>query len=696
MRLLVLGMGDPAEQPGGLNRYVFALAGALGVEPVTVPPRAPLPVRLVTVARLARGADVVDAHLALYAWWPVVVGRLRRTPLVVHLHGPWADEDPGAGPVVRAAMRAVERAVYRRASRVVVLSPSVRDVAVGRYGVDPARVVVVPPGVDRERFRPGPDERAALGVPADRPLLLTVRRLVPRTGVDVLLAALRDVPDAHLAVVGDGPERPRLAALADPARTTFAGRVDDAELARWYRSAAVTVVPSVAHEGWGLVVEESLASGTPVVASRQGGLVHALASFPDCLVPPGDPAALAARLRAALAGDVPSAQECRAATRDWSRTAARTRELCAAVARPRVVVVGHTAVPSGAELALTVLAPELARCVELTVVLGEHGPVADRLRAAGIAVDVLPLPPGLAGRPRTGLRPADAAAALHAVRLARLLRRRRATLVHAWTLTAGLVAVPAARLAGVPVVWSARDRLTRDHLPDTVARGARLLARSTHVVANSRTTLGTWRTGGTVVGSPGVVRGPVARAEGPFTLACLSRLAPWKGQDLALRAFARAFPDGDARLRLVGGTWFGAEPVREQLRQLAGELGVADRVDVVGHRDDVAAELAHVDVVVACSTVPEPFGQVVVDALVAGRAVVATAEGGPAETLTDGVDGLLVPPRDEGALAAALRRLSEDPALRARLAHAGRSTAERYRPDRLAAALVEVYREVLP
>lgn len=696
-------MGDPDAQPGGLNRYVAALAAALGEQArtVTVSPADPLPVRLIDSARRARrlatDSDVVHVHFALYAWWPVVVGSLRRHPLVVHVHGSWAAESSPGPAWVPAVKRRLERAVYRRANRVVVLSPAVRSLVEDRYAVDPNRVVELAPGVDREVFSHGPDERAALGVPTDQPLVLTVRRLVARTGVDVLLTAMEQVPGAHLAVVGDGPERPRLEQQAVRARlvdrVTFAGRVPDADLPRWYRSAAVSVVPSLAHEGWGLVVDESLACGTPVVASRQGGLSTALVAAPGGLVPPGDPTALASRLRGALDGSapLPSPEQCRAATdgRDWSAVAVATRQVYEQVTRPRVVVIGHCARPSGAELALLALAPELAREVELTVVLGEDGPVADRLRAAGVPVDVLALAGSPAGLPG------------YVLRLAALLRRRRTGLVHVWTLRAGSYALPAARLAGLPVVWSARDRLAPGAQPHVVSVLARRLAdrHTAAVVANSAATLVTWRprrARSAVVASPGVVRGPVERTTGtPFTVGCLSRLSPWKGQDLLLRAFAQAFPTGPQRLRLVGGVWFGEHSWPGVLHGLADELGVADRVDVVGHRDDVAAELALVDVVVAYSALPEPFGQVVVDTMTAGRPVIVAGEGGPAETVTDGVDGLHVPPRDPHFLSEALRRLHDDPALRARLTAGGSRTAGRYRPHALATELLAVYREVL-
>ena len=120
---------------------------------------------------------------------------------------------------------------------------------------------------------------------------------------------------------------------------------------------------------------------------------------------------------------------------------------------------------------------------------------------------------------------------------------------------------------------------------------------------------------------------------------------------------------------------FGHEDHLDELRRRARELGVAGQVDFLGHVEDVDALSAGWDVAVQASTRPEPLGQNVLQYLAAGRAVVAADEGGPAEWITDGVNGLLVPPRDVAALASALGRLDADAALRARLGDRGRRDA---------------------
>ena len=237
---LLVGMGSTADQPGGLNRFLESLhgalrAGGLPARTLVSRPGPPLALRLLRTARSARrlapGTDVVDVHFPLYAWWPVTRGALRRIPLVVHLQGPWAQESAANGVGGRLAhlvKEAVQRDVTRRAAAVVVLAEAGRAEAV-RLGAHPARVEVVPPGVDRSRFAPGRADRRALGLPPDAPVVLTVRRLVPRTGVDVAIRAVALLPGVHLAVVGDGPERPALAALT--ARLGVGDRVGSR--ARW-------------------------------------------------------------------------------------------------------------------------------------------------------------------------------------------------------------------------------------------------------------------------------------------------------------------------------------------------------------------------------------------------------------------------------------------------------------------------------
>jgi glycosyltransferase involved in cell wall biosynthesis len=758
VRPLLLGMGWFPDQAGGLNRYFADLYRALetdGLRPRAVvlgpvsdaPERVaapaisgdPLLQRLRRYARAARAVapdiDVVDVHFALYGLVPILTS-LRSKPLLVHFQGPWADESTAAGERsgIRVwAKRRLERAVYGRARELVTLSFAFKRLLVERYRVSPWRVHVIPPGVDLERFSPGvrDEARKALGLPPHLPIGVTIRRLLPRMGIYVLLDAWARLSehrhDACLVVVGDGPERPalerRAAQLGLTDRVRFVGRVDDEDLPTFYRAADVSLVPSLSLEGFGLVVLESLACGTPVIVTDAGGLPETVAGLDSSLVvPAGNPDALATRLEGAFSHDrpLPDPQACRSFAQDFSlaEVASRHRALYAQAVNPgtrdklRVVYLDHCAQLSGGELALLRLLPALEPEVEPHVILGEEGPLVEHLTRAGISTEVLPLAP-TAGklrrdRIRMGALPAASVftAAAYSIRLARRLHRLAPDLVHTNSLKSALYGGVASRLAGRPVVWHVRDRIAPDYLPSPAVKLVRAAALRVPnaLIANSQTTLETLGDAArlaTVVPSPIVIHDPlwrvatVKRVAGTSLLfGVAGRIAPWKGQHVFLEAFAQAFRDSDAKAVIIGAPLFGEEDYKRELERLASELRLDGRVEFRGFREDMASELAHLEVLVHSSVIPEPFGQVVTEAMSVGLPVVAADAGGPAEVIEHGVNGLLYPPGDVEGLASALRTLAADASLRKRLGDAGRDSARAFAPELIAAQVLEVYRRV--
>jgi glycosyltransferase involved in cell wall biosynthesis len=170
---------------------------------------------------------------------------------------------------------------------------------------------------------------------------------------------------------------------------------------------------------------------------------------------------------------------------------------------------------------------------------------------------------------------------------------------------------------------------------------------------------------------------------GARRLLAMGRLHRNKGFDIALRALA-LLPG--AHLSIAG-----EGPERAALETLARELGVADRVAFLGWRRDPGALLAAAEVFV-CSSRHEPLGNIVLEAWSAARPVVAAASQGPVELIADGVDGVLVPPEDPGALAVAIARLLDDAPRAAALAAAGRAA---YGRDFTEAAVVARWRDFL-
>ncbi len=204
----------------------------------------------------------------------------------------------------------LDRRLLARAQRVVVHTDFVRQQVAALAPVALPRVRVIPAGLDTVRFAPGDGApmRARLGLAPGTPLVVSVRRLVRRMGLDVLLRAAallatREVPFL-LVIGGDGPERSALESLraelglAD--RVRFLGRVPDEELPLLLRAADVIVVPSRSMEGFGMSTAEGMASGTPVVASDSGASPELLGPVDRALLTPAEPAPLAATLERLL------------------------------------------------------------------------------------------------------------------------------------------------------------------------------------------------------------------------------------------------------------------------------------------------------------------------------------------------------------------------------------------------------------
>jgi glycosyltransferase involved in cell wall biosynthesis len=264
------------------RRHSFALAGRRGVRQALR--EAPCDVLVEDVNKL-----------------PLYVGNLTRAPLVVivpHLFGTTAFEEAAwpVASVVVAAERLVPRC-YRRAA-FQAISESTRDDLVAR-GIPRERVEVIHPGIDVDRYTPGP----ALDR-ADPPSFLYVGRLRRYKGVDVAVRALalarRVRPELSLDIAGTGDDRGRLEAIArelgQAAAVRFHGFVEESTKVRLLRSTWANLFPSP-KEGWGMTVMEAAACGTPSIASDSPGLRDSVRDgHTGFLVPHGDADALARRM----------------------------------------------------------------------------------------------------------------------------------------------------------------------------------------------------------------------------------------------------------------------------------------------------------------------------------------------------------------------------------------------------------------
>jgi glycosyltransferase involved in cell wall biosynthesis len=364
-----------------------------------------------------------------------------------------------------------------------------------------------------------------------------------------------------------------------------------------------------------------------------------------------------------------------------------------------VVFLCHSAVPSGAELSLLRSIRQRPAGTDVTVILGEAGALADRLTEAGASVLVLPMTEGgaVVRRGAGMLRQVGAVVGLlgYARRVRRELKRLDPSVVVGRSLRAAIYGRVATWGLPCRFVWSIHDRLTRSYVGIAAPVYARVLPKLVDgVIVNSRSTLATVsvRKGRPVLVMPPALDLDDRELEPPGSplrsAVILGRLSPWKGQDIAIRAFAASRLSSTATLDVVGAALFGEDEYARSLRELVRELGLGERVRFTGQVDDPRAILLDADVLVHASVLPEPFGAVVVEGMYAGCLVVATTPGGPAESIDDARTGVLVPCGDVDGLTAAMDRLVDLPrAARADMAEAAVQAARGYDSSILSAEL---------
>jgi glycosyltransferase involved in cell wall biosynthesis len=286
-----------------------------------------------------------------------------------------------------------------------------------------------------------------------------------------------------------------------------------------------------------------------------------------------------------------------------------------------------------------------------------------------------------------------------ALRMARFLRRQRIDVLQVYFRDSTYFGVLVGRLAGVPCIVRTRNnlgyaltaldrRLGRlcNRLADfTLANCAACRDAALADEGPPRNSVVVLENGVDLARFANV---PTIRAfRDPPRVGAISNLRPVKGLDVFIRAAADVARSHPGAVFTVGGEG----TMREELEGLAGDLGLAERFELPGAVADVPTFLHRLDVCVLCSR-SEGLSNAVLEYMAAGRPVVATAVGGTPELIEDGVHGLLVPPGDAAALAAAVRRLLDDPALAVRLAAAARRRArERFGRERMIARFEAFY-----
>jgi glycosyltransferase involved in cell wall biosynthesis len=359
----------------------------------------------------------------------------------------------------------------------------------------------------------------------------------------------------------------------------------------------------------------------------------------------------------------------------------------------RILFLDQSGKMGGAELSLLDLAKDHRETSR--VALFQDGPFRKALEAAQIPVTVLSQDEPIdVGRDDTVW-----AALTQTGALFKLVRRaadlgRDYDVLYANTLKALVVGALASVLGQKPLIYHLRDILSQEHFSPSNLRVAIFLANhlARHVIANSEATRQAFIKAGGRSDKISVIyngfqpedyqrppeeiaalRSNLGIAPEDYVVGHFSRLSPWKGQHILIEALVDC-PKNTVVL-LVGEALFGEEDYVAKIKQQVEDLGLGDRVKFLGFRSDVPSLMAACDLVTHTSTAPEPFGRVIVEAMLCGTPVIAAAAGGATELVESGKTGWLTPPGDMTALANQINWCHSHPEVTEQVEHIALSMA---------------------
>jgi glycosyltransferase involved in cell wall biosynthesis len=374
----------------------------------------------------------------------------------------------------------------------------------------------------------------------------------------------------------------------------------------------------------------------------------------------------------------------------------------------RLLVVNHAVEIGGAERALLGFLDCLDRdAFEPALACPHQGPLTREAESRGLRVHLgFPSPRLLEVKRRSIGKDRLAAAAYPydlartALGLAAMIRREGYDLIFTNSAKADIYGSLAGKLAGRPVVWRLHDiasgeafsRLNLFLFKVSASLCADRVLAISEVVREALFDLGVKEakvrmvyngilpSGTTTAAGRDEVRAAWGVSADAPLVGMVGRLVDWKGPDYFIDAaavVAAGLPE--ARFMLVGDAIFGERSYVDGLKAMVEDRGLRDKVVFTGFREDVEEIIASMDLLVHASVQPEPFGLVIIEAMAQGLPVVATCGGGVGEIVDDGETGILVPPRDAGAMAAAISTLLADPVRARGMGEAGRKTvAERF------------------
>ena len=336
-----------------------------------------------------------------------------------------------------------------------------------------------------------------------------------------------------------------------------------------------------------------------------------------------------------------------------------------------VLYLDHTAKWSGGEIALFRSLTAIDKnIINPHVLLDEEGEFANKMRYIGVKTEIFPLSHKVISLRKDKLDKhffSNVSSFTEYIKYAILLSKRiqeeKTGLVHCNSLKSDIYGGIASRISKIPVIWHIRDHISYPYLPKKIVSMFKKMVKylPSGIISNSRSTLNCLIDDNTTKKRFCVIYDGMTNEElsspprnsfeswgGIPKIGILGRIVEWKGQHIFLSAANILLNRGIvAEYQVIGASLFGEDEYQSKIYKQAEKLD--SRIKFLGFRLDVSKILRNLDILVHCSTLPEPFGQVIIEGMAEGLPVLATNAGGVKEIIKHGVDGILSPIGDDTA-----------------------------------------------
>ena len=386
--------------------------------------------------------------------------------------------------------------------------------------------------------------------------------------------------------------------------------------------------------------------------------------------------------------------------------------------RLNIAYLDHTSKWSGGEIALYRTLSALDRSlVNPCVLAASDGEFVKRINEINIPVSIFNLDEALANisKDYVGIKvfrniKIPISYVRYSMRIAKYIRDQKIHIVHCNSLKSDIYGLIAARTVNRKIIWHIRDHISEPYLSRNISKIFGIMARTyvSGVITNSKSTYDTIFNGennkiqsriiydgllGHELAMPMLDRSDMRI--GRCKIGILGRITYWKGQHVAIEAVKNLINECyDVELKIIGSPMFGEYKYEKELFNLARPI--RQYVDFTGFKSDIFEMLKKLDVLIHCSILPEPFGQVIIEGMAQGLPVIASDAGGAREIIESEVNGVLTPVEDVNSLTGALIRLINDPDFAYRIASGGYKTVrEKFTAEKSARAIEAFYEEVL-